>query len=84
MASEQAKRLINIVRSFTNSQKPYGASVSELPAAVDAELQEVREVLESLATFSRPLCWCPQGTEAEPHTETCQRTGRLMSNLETK
>jgi hypothetical protein len=78
MASELAQRLAEVART------PKLNDWSTVPARVDAELQEVREVLESLATFSRPLCWCPQGTEAEPHTEICRRTSKLMSKVETK
>lgn len=58
---------------------------------LDAELQEVREVLEGLATkryasFTGQYCWCDvPGTATRPegdtHTEKCQRARQLAERL---
>jgi hypothetical protein len=54
-------------------------------SVVDAELAEVREVLESLA-WSSQYCWCPVPvkTETQPHSAICQRARALYDKLEVK
>jgi hypothetical protein len=49
-------------------------------AAVDAELQEIREVLHGLRGRYVKDCWCDAGDDAE-HLSSCQRARALMSRL---
>lgn len=45
---------------------------------------EVREVLEGLATYRNPQCWCPPDTETEPHSEACRAATALYTKLQRK
>lgn len=49
---------------------------------IDAELAEVREVLEGLRTSPAEAdpCWC-NGWWSEPHRERCQRARALYDRL---
>ena len=55
-----------------------------IEAALDAELQEVRQVL-TLLKSSRHGCWCDSAVESNtPHLATCQRARDLMLKLEVR
>jgi hypothetical protein len=58
---------------------------SAVVRVIDAELQEVREVLVSTArhkdSYGLP-CWCVVMMQTLPHMEHCQRARTLMDKLE--
>lgn len=51
-------------------------------SALSSRDAEIRKVLEGLATYRNPICWCPLNTEAEPHTEACRATTVLYAKLQ--
>jgi hypothetical protein len=73
MASELADAILKRVSPIGND-----LSNGELTSAIDAELQEVREVLNSLRQ-SRD-CWCV-ATWKGAHDGRCQRARALMEKL---
>lgn len=77
---------------ITNPQdEPLGPVIARREAAIDTELQEVREALPLLATkcyasFKNEFCWCHRPTRAtrpdgDTHDTTCQRARALLSKL---
>jgi hypothetical protein len=53
---------------------------------IDAELQEVREVLRGLSTYTTSPCYCarpPLSVDGE-HEAVCQRARALMEKLEVR
>jgi hypothetical protein len=73
MASELAARLLEV------SSARYG-SVHNAKLAIDAELSEVREVLDTTKRRSLPdgPCWCGSNTK---HADRCQRARALYEKL---
>jgi hypothetical protein len=59
---------------------------NEAYAAALAELQEVREVLDSTSKRRLPdgPCWCKSYLSTLGHTEDCQRARALMEKLEVR
>jgi hypothetical protein len=85
MASEFAQA---VARRHLETTVTVGAS--RLMANVDAELREVREVLDALVRhqLSTGPCWCPSrvseyGDWLTPgeHNKTCNRTRALLAAL---
>lgn len=73
MASELAESICETY--FNNSE---GALLRNV---IDAELQEVRDVLTQLAEWPFPVgqpCWCHLEGE---HSDACQRARRLAERL---
>jgi len=74
MASELAEKIERVI----------GGRTPELaPAIIDAELQEVREVLAGLRHQHLLDCWCDAGEE-DDHKDSCNRARALLSKLEVK
>lgn len=71
MASEFAESICDTY--FQNSE---GAL---LRTVIDAELQEVREVMDGLRNADG--CWCNDVQSSEAHSEDCQRARTLMEKL---
>jgi hypothetical protein len=67
--------------------KYYEGPPYNIPEVLDAELQEVREVLVSTArhkdSYGLP-CWCVVMMRTMPHMEHCQRARALMEKLEVR
>ena len=83
MASEKAQ---SIHRAYLNGCALVGVIVREdiLRSTVDAELAEVREVLEGIRGFYGTAdCWCDSEDDA-PHFEHCQRARALYERLRIK
>jgi hypothetical protein len=81
--SELAVKIVSTVSdgSITGLE---GADLLSLPKVVDAELQEVRDVLEGIRGFyGTNDCWCDSEDNA-PHYGHCQRARELMKRLEVK
>ena len=55
-----------------------------LPAELDAELAEVREVLDGLRYQYVLDCWCDAEEEEDGHKVSCQRARALYERLEIK
>jgi hypothetical protein len=72
MASEFATQLAHVVQ---------GVSVQGAIREADAQLAEVREVLEGIRGFYGTAdCWCDSEDDA-PHFEHCQRARALYERL---
>ena len=79
-ATENGHKIARLLKYYEGP--PYN-----IPELLDAELQEVREVLEAIQTNRYgDGCWCdvevrrgPQN--ADRHTEACQRARDLMEKL---
>jgi hypothetical protein len=78
MASELAARLLEVASAR------YG-SVNNAKLAIDAELSEVREVLDTTKRRLLPdgPCWCRTFMPTLGHTEDCQRARALYEKLRT-
>jgi len=83
MASELAQKISDAVvggmKYFGSKNPPY-----DIPAVVDAELAEVREVLDGLRSMGSNGCWCVFPVQAQAtgkHTEPCQRARALYDKL---
>ena len=57
--------------------------IEKCARGVDAELREVRDVLDGLRGRYVKNCWCSAGDDAE-HYVSCQRARALMEKLELK
>ena len=80
--TEEATRLHKVPGAFTNRLAHIAAR--SVASALSSRDREVREVLEGLATYRNPQCWCPPGTETEPHSEACRAATALYTKLQPK
>jgi len=90
MVSELSRSIATrmlVAKAQGSFDQEYSSAMELIRPKIDAELQEVREVLFHLQynRLGDGPCWCDDTDGAGPgHDEPCQRARELMKRLEVK